>query len=161
VLAGQPAIYRLNQPLPPLRLIHEAVQGSASSAWDMLASPAFDPAREALVPGSQDLGLAAPIAPEWTQVQRWAAGDILAEAQVSAPALAVFSQISYPGWQARVDGRPADLIPCDVLFLGVKLSPGRHTVQLTYRPVSFLVGTAISLVCAAYILMLAARREAA
>ena len=161
VLAGQPAIYRLNQPLPPLRLIHEAVQGSASSAWNMLASPAFDPAREALVPDSQDLGLAAPIAPEWTQAQRWAAGDILVEAQVSAPALAVFSQISYPGWQARVDGRPADLIPCDVLFLGVKLSPGRHTVQLTYRPVSFLVGTAISLVCAASILILAVRREAA
>lgn len=46
----------------------------------------------------------------------------------------------FPGWRARVDGRPVelDLAPGEAIRLAVPA--GSHTVELVYRPRSFLVG---------------------
>ncbi|GIW07398.1 MAG: hypothetical protein KatS3mg060_2203 [Dehalococcoidia bacterium] len=50
----------------------------------------------------------------------------------------------YPGWTARVDGRPAPVVTADGVFLGVPLSAGQHRVELEYRPTSLFVGAGIS-----------------
>lgn len=49
-----------------------------------------------------------------------------------------------PGWTARVNGGPAPLVTVDGVLLGVPLSAGQHTVELAYRPASFVVGLGIS-----------------
>lgn len=50
------------------------------------------------------------------------------------------------GWTARVDGEPAQIVPANVAFMGVKLSKGAHTVEFSYTPRGLKLGTAISLV---------------
>jgi hypothetical protein len=60
------------------------------------------------------------------------------------PSLLVVSQDLAQGWSARVDGRPAALVPVDGTLQGVFLPPGRHTVVLRYMPRSFVVGAAVS-----------------
>lgn len=69
--------------------------------------------------------------------------------------LLVISDSWDPGWRVRVDGKPAELLRCDFLFLGVPLPSGAHDVELAYRPRSLLVGGAISVVALLVLLALA------
>ncbi len=45
-----------------------------------------------------------------------------------------------------MDGRPATLLRVDYLLRGVQLAAGEHEVRFTFRPKSFRVGAAVSLV---------------
>jgi uncharacterized membrane protein YfhO len=49
------------------------------------------------------------------------------------------------GWSARVDGEPAEIVPANVAFMGVKLTKGTHTVEFSYMPKGLKLGAAISL----------------
>ena len=40
----------------------------------------------------------------------------------------------YPGWMVEVDGQPARILRANVLFRGVELTEGVHTVVFKYRP---------------------------
>jgi hypothetical protein len=65
-----------------------------------------------------------------------------------APALGllVVAEAFNAGWKARVDGRPARVVPVDLLLTGVPIEePGRHTVDLVYAPTSLRAGLFLSL----------------
>jgi hypothetical protein len=67
--------------------------------------------------------------------------------EVAAPraGLLVLADTFYPGWRARVDGRPADLLRGNALFRAVPLPAGSHRVAFEYAPASLRVGAALSL----------------
>ncbi len=73
-------------------------------------------------------------------------GELDVEADTKAPGLLVVSDQYYPGWQAIVDGKPAAIFAVDESFRGVFLNAGSHTVKFIYRPLSFIVGGAVSVV---------------
>jgi hypothetical protein len=52
----------------------------------------------------------------------------------------------YPGWEATVDGRPADIEAANVAFRSVPVAAGRHEVRFEYRPASVRYGAIISAV---------------
>ncbi len=52
----------------------------------------------------------------------------------SQPALLVQTDSFYPGWQATLDGEAVPLLRADLLFRGVAVPAGEHTVELRYRP---------------------------
>ena len=58
----------------------------------------------------------------------------------------VLSDVWYPGWMTRLDGRPADLYRGDYLFRAVWVPAGEHTVEFEYEPASFRIGGMLSLV---------------
>ncbi len=64
----------------------------------------------------------------------------------SAPALLILSEPYDPGWQATVDGQPAPLLRADYALRAVPVPAGQHTVELTFRPLSFTIGAIISVV---------------
>ena len=52
----------------------------------------------------------------------------------AGPYLAVFQQFYFPGWQARIDDRPAALTPFSERGLvGLNVPAGRHRIQLDFR----------------------------
>jgi hypothetical protein len=53
---------------------------------------------------------------------------------LSADSLVVFSEVNYPGWQARVDGAAVPLETADHILRALFLSAGTHTVDFTYQP---------------------------
>jgi hypothetical protein len=55
----------------------------------------------------------------------------------------------YPGWHARVDGRPVAIERWDGAFDSVVLPPGRHRVSFVFRPRSLYIGGAITLLAVA------------
>ena len=61
------------------------------------------------------------------------------------PGWLMVSQTWYPGWVARVDGKRAALLHANFLFVGVEVPAGRHTVELVYRPNSFVFGLLLSI----------------
>jgi uncharacterized membrane protein YfhO len=60
--------------------------------------------------------------------------------------LAVFPGNYAPGWQARIDGRRADVFEANIFSKGVVVPSGRHEIVLQYLPLSFLWGAAVSVI---------------
>jgi len=60
------------------------------------------------------------------------------------PEYLVIGDNYFPGWTAAVDGRPAPLLRADYALDAVALPAGAHTVELVYRPASFLIGIVLS-----------------
>ncbi len=53
--------------------------------------------------------------------------------------------LSYPGWQAWVDGEKVDIIANDDLFSGISLEEGNHQVVFKFRPTSVYIGISLGL----------------
>lgn len=71
----------------------------------------------------------------------------------------VVANAGFPGWEARVDGRPARVGGGVGRRQEVEVAPGRHRVELAYRPVSFRLGLLVSLLSAAALALPALRRR--
>ncbi len=63
----------------------------------------------------------------------------------SGPGLLVISNTYFPGWHVYVDNEETRLIQTDYAFDGVFLEKGVHTVVLTYKPLSFLIGLILTI----------------
>jgi uncharacterized membrane protein YfhO len=62
-----------------------------------------------------------------------------------------------PGWRARVDGDPAEVLRADFAFRAVRVPAGRHAVELRYAPGSFRLGLAAAALAAGLGVALALR----
>ena len=61
------------------------------------------------------------------------------------PTLVVVAEAHFPGWKAKVDGRPAEVLTADGALLGVAVTAGSHDISLTYdRPPASDLGRAIT-----------------
>ena len=65
-------------------------------------------------------------------------------AESSAEGLLVVNDADWPGWEATIDGRKVDIQLADGLVRAVRWPPGRHVLQMAYRPVELTVGIAAS-----------------
>ena len=68
------------------------------------------------------------------------------EAELSTPGIVVFSEMFYPGWWVYVDGVRRDVLCVDHAFRGVRVEPGKHEIEMRYRPLSLRIGAAVSAV---------------
>jgi hypothetical protein len=77
---------------------------------------------------------------------------------LSAPAPAgsalVASENFYPGWTAKVDGRPATVYRADYVLLGVPLPAGAKSVEFTYSNATYPKGRSITLAAIALSVLL-------
>jgi hypothetical protein len=70
---------------------------------------------------------------------------VVVEAEAAADSLLVLTDGHYPGWEARIDGKPAEILLANGLHRAVALPEGRHRIVFEYRPRSFRLGAALSL----------------
>jgi uncharacterized membrane protein YfhO len=66
------------------------------------------------------------------------------EVESSSPAHLVVLDAWDPGWRASVDGVAAPVRRANFAFRAVPVTPGRHLVELRYRPRSVFAGLAVS-----------------
>ena len=63
--------------------------------------------------------------------------------------LVVFTIPHDKGFTATIDGEKAEIIPCDVSFMGVWVEPGEHEITFTYKTRMLSLGVAMSAMAAA------------
>lgn len=72
--------------------------------------------------------------------------DVELAAAMQTDGLVVLSDTFYPGWEAAVDGAAVPIVRANYFARGVFVRAGEHRVVFRYRPLSFRVGAAISVV---------------
>jgi Bacterial membrane protein YfhO len=141
-------VYRVRDPLPAAYLASRLVRATtAREAFQRMLQDDFIPGFDAIVEEMPpELPARVDAKPKGdVRVLRWSDGRIDLRAQTPGPALLVLNDSYFPGWRARVDGKPARIERANFLARGIALAAGDHRVQLVYRPRSLLVGTAVSI----------------
>jgi hypothetical protein len=65
--------------------------------------------------------------------------------RASGPGLLVLSEVAYPGWRLRVDGRPAAIETAHGLLRAVRLPEGEHLIELRFAPALPAIGIGLGL----------------
>ncbi len=147
ILEGDVRLYRLLDRLGRAWVVPAARQVPPGEALAALSDPDFDPAAEALVEMVVDHRAPDDSAGggDATLVLRDAPNSVTIHADLPSAGYLVLADTWYPGWRARVDGAPAEILRANHAFRAVWLEAGNHIVEMVYRPASVLVGGAISL----------------
>jgi hypothetical protein len=105
--------------------------------------PRFDPRREAVVRGAAGATLPdgnPAVALPHPRMHRPAPERFILETGASVPALLVVGEHFDPGWRAKIDGRPANVLQVDLTALGVLVPAGAHVIELRFWPVGLTAG---------------------
>jgi len=138
VVENSDALPRVSAP-PEVRFVP-----SADAARAVLRT--LDPARFAVVEAPPRS-----LTPAGARVQILNYQDDFYRVRYSAPAecLLRIAVPFFPGWEAAIDGRAADVVPVDNALSGVFVPGGEHEVTLQYRSRWFWLGATASVVTAA------------
>lgn len=114
-------------------------------ALDRLASPAFRPLEQIVVPPGTE-GLPPVFQTQWEELghtQKGEKGHIQivdyssrrAVLEVDSPRDAILRIGEHfdPGWSALIDGKPAPIFRCDYLFQGLTVPKGAHTIEIRFE----------------------------
>ena len=75
----------------------------------------------------------------------WDEEHFVGDITTRRPGLLFFPVPHDPGWHVQVDGREERLLCLDFAFIGIALTtPGRHHVELIYRPPFMMLGLALT-----------------
>ena len=59
--------------------------------------------------------------------------------------IALFSEVYYPaGWSAKIDGLPVTVFRANYILRAVRVPAGKHEIEFTYKPESFVKGARYS-----------------
>lgn len=139
-------IYENKNALPRAFLVHEAVViRDAKEILERLKSKEFNPAREVILEEDSLFKVPRDTLRGRINILKYSPSEIIIEADNAAKGFLVLSDSYYPGWKAYVDGRPEKVYRADYVLRAVYLGPGKHIVKFTYDPLSFKIGTIITL----------------
>jgi len=158
VAAAGPQVQEDPQALPYAR-VHTNAQAMASQ--DDLLNALAHPNRLPLIamtfqPGAPSFNGPPSVVP--FTARRPNGNHLVVDGTTPQPGLLVIAEQFDPGWRARVDGKPARIVPADHLLMGVALPPGTHHVELAYTPEVFRIGLFGSLVALGMLAALSASR---
>ena len=88
------------------------------------------------------------------QLTQYAPNRIAYTVESEKGGLLVFSEVYYPGWQATVDGQPAELGRVNYVLRAMKVPAGKHEVVLEFRPASVSTTNTVAYIAIALILIL-------
>lgn len=135
-------IYRLdNAPVPRVHLVTGLRTVDSDDVIDSGAIPDFNMLDSALLeeddaPRLVDSSLLGPArgggGTAWLRDER--NDRLTVDVEATRSAFLVCHEIYYPGWVARVDGREVPILRTDLLFRGVEVPAGHHTVEFRYEP---------------------------
>ncbi|HEX2173902.1 MAG TPA: YfhO family protein [Dehalococcoidia bacterium] len=148
-------LYERPTALPRAWLVYDyEVIADEDAALNRVTSPDFDPRTRAVV--ATDPGLSrTPGAGGQATVTDRSSGSLALRVTGDAPGLLVLSEVFSPGWQATVDGRPAEVQRVDYTLRGVVVPAGDHMITLWYETPGLRLGLTVSLAAAAGALALA------
>ncbi|MEO1517829.1 MAG: YfhO family protein [Bacteroidota bacterium] len=91
------------------------------------------------------------------QLSNYAPDELTYSTNASGEQLAVFSEVWYgpdKGWNAYIDGQPAEHIRVNYVLRALRIPAGQHEVVFKFEPSAYTTGEMISLVSSLLILLL-------
>jgi len=121
-------VYRNSEALPRVFLVDEYTVMKNEDALNRLSSSSFDPSREVIL---NEEPAVKPVSKEGSRVRvvDYGLNSITLEAEVSKPCIAVLSEIYYPDWKVRIDGKEVKLLRADYCLRAMELTPGTHRIE--------------------------------
>jgi hypothetical protein len=155
---GASRVYENLRAMPRAWLVGEVLRVSEEEAFAAVRQSrlpdgrAFDPRLHALVeePFAHEGRDATPGGAEESGTQSAAEivglsdGQMEVVTRAGAASFLVTSDLHYPGWEATVDGRAAQIFQTDYVLRGVPVPAGRHRVRFEFRPRSLAYGAGLS-----------------
>ena len=80
------------------------------------------------------------------EIIEYSPSKILLNVNLSDNSILVISDNYYPGWIAKVNGNETEIIRANYTFRAVPIPAGKNNVEIIYKPLSFKMGTVISIV---------------
>ncbi|HEV8336991.1 MAG TPA: hypothetical protein VGR67_11275 [Candidatus Polarisedimenticolia bacterium] len=136
--------YRTRDPLPRAFLVARA-RPERGKALEALTRDDFDPRAEAYVEGIRS-ARGDPGAAGSARVVVDAPERLVVEVSAARPGWLIVTDNFYPGWIAQRDGTSLPIRRGNFLFRAVEVPAGESRIVLRYRPRSFLLGAAGSLI---------------
>jgi hypothetical protein len=149
--------YRRPTALPRAFIVHDAqfVPGDAEARTALHAAD-FVISHTVTLPATPPCSLEPvdPSAEETVQVVGESPNHLELTTRSTSAGLLVLAEVDYPGWQARLDGQPAQVLRADTILRAVCLPAGAHTVRFDFHPSDLVVGAIIS--CLALVVVIGA-----
>jgi len=146
--------------LPRSLVVHRAtVAKTEDELFEVLKSETFDPATavvlEKEVPEEvMALLEKAPVTDGSTAtIREYEPHSVTIDANLEHAGFVILPDTYYPGWKVFVDDEEKELYAADFIARGVFVPEGDHVVRFVYAPVSFKVGTGLSLLTVAFVVV--------
>jgi hypothetical protein len=145
-------LYRNKNVLPRAYLASEyTVLTNEAEIAERMKSKDFNPAEEVILEEKPSLASYEPSggshnSKESVEIITYEPNEIIIEVTVKEkPKFLVLADNYYPGWEVAVDGKKDKIYKADFILRGVYLLPGEHRVRFFFNPLSFKIGSLISL----------------
>ena len=79
-------------------------------------------------------------------IERYSSNEVLIQATADGHGYLVLTDLFHPGWSATVDGQPTNILPADLSFRAVPLTPGEHRITFRFSPPGWHLGALVSIV---------------
>ncbi len=146
-------IYENKNVLPRAFFVNQA-RVFADRAELLRELPNLDPTREAWLetappplPASDETSKTPP------QFEKYTGSEVVLKTKLAAPAYLILADTFFPGWLAQIDGQDTPLYRADGNFRAVVVPAGEHTVRFKYSPISFRVGSVLTLLTVIAVLL--------
>lgn len=158
------ALYENKSALPRAFFVESAVVvSSQAEALSRLGDAAFDSRATAVLERAQAAGGAMGEDDDANRLSAFATAGaraqlleerrnhLVIETENAGAGLLVLSDTFYPGWQATIDGEPAEILRANYTMRAVRVPAGRHMVSFTFAPQTLRAATMVSLLAAALV----------
>ncbi|MCB0207910.1 MAG: YfhO family protein [Anaerolineae bacterium] len=139
-------VYENKTPLPRAFVVHDAIQvDTPEDAMAYFETVAVDPSQTVVLETNGNAPHpAAASTPSRAEIIHENPLEVDIEVKAAADGYLVLLDTIYPGWVATVDGQRQTIYAANYISRAVFVPQGQHTVQFSYRPLTFRVGIWLS-----------------
>jgi hypothetical protein len=144
-------IYENPRAMPRAWLVPQAEAVSSDEALQRIRGQndlAFDPKATVLLEAPPEklagLGERNFSADADAKITNYTPNHLFIETKADKPSVLVTSEINYPGWEATLDGKQAEIYAADYLLRAIILPAGEHRVEMRYMAPAARNGAIIS-----------------
>ena len=141
-------IYKNGILLPHCYFIQKVrLVNSEKDAMNYIFSNEFDPKKEVVIEGLNEFKLDSnkEIFNE-ISIEDYKSDIIRIKADLSNDGVIVLNDTYYPGWKVYVDGKEGKIYPANYIYRGIYVSGGNHKIEFIFKPVTFIIGSIITLI---------------
>jgi hypothetical protein len=138
---GEFLVYERQSPLPQAYVVYQTeVIAEPDAAVSRLLDEEFDPRRSAIVSMPTGLSTSPALRATPAVVTRSSPTRFSVDVTLSEPGLLLLAEQYHPGWQATVAGHVVEIVPANLIWQGLLLPSGNHTVEFDFAPRTLKIG---------------------